>query len=711
MGKRKSTAGGGASKKRKGSSVTYVDGWPVIRGFTMYTEQEIKDGWSVDDYSRRGTLAFEQDPDFRFHLNEKSAGTRHARKKVPPADFDFPLKSFKQGGRMTFLEFLTVWANSDYCRNILNKEMTAETQYLMSNPIDEHEFFQRKSLQWWSWTFMLSLEHAFPEVMDSCAGMSTCLRHMIEHTFNGKIANMSKENIEQYTTLVLSALNGIVQALWHDPTVAAFRPSAPEQFQQDVFKILLDSAAFENAFGPSKKSIMTAHKRIVVHGPLKHVEVAHAKKVQGTQARQRSALVEPRIIEEVDFKTGVLFLYKQAFGKDFGGDDYLSVNITSDAQCAAIMCILQLMCGSRCRGVVGVNWFDRLDDAFDQEYKMSRTEIGTQYEGYKHCILVRRITKEKDQTTREWLDEQAKLARKKVDTGVEETSDSSVVAKHKTIVKPLLFMILDRAYLNRRELDTVGARPLPEVDAVDAFLQLVAKTREYVKRKASVSHKAVEWEVSPLRYEMQGFSEEDTYELKNNQALTLFWNRAMNKLLKQSFGKTFMKKGEGTHILRRLYANRGYEFFGKRNMKETAFTQMTLGHKGFETSLRYTSIIFRPSLPPIREGETLETVTREKIADLESRLKLLEEANSVSLDPSVVPFVVDGGVVDVQKLERLPRAKKGEKTDLSSHLARAQVAADRLMKKGVEITWKNLLKLGVHKDRNVRVNISGLGDE
>lgn len=693
--KRKRHTQAGGAKKRKLDVVRMVDGWPVLDDFKMYTVAATNAGWDKNDY--KGDLAKLQLKDARYHLSHRAAGTRGVKNLVPPADEDFPLHKFNPG--MNLKQFLSIWATDPHCRNILNKEMSAETRYVMSKPSEEHLNFNQKKLQWWSWTFMLSLEYVYPDVMIDCTGMNTCLKNILKHFLNDREWASSRQGFIDLLDNVLTSLNGIVQALWHDPTIAGFRPSAPEQFRQDLFALLLKSKEFSRFFGPDPKNIKTAHREYVVHGPFKHVAVAHARKVLATQERQRSALVEPRIVEEVDFKNGVRYLYKRAFGEDFA--DYLNVTIESTQQCAAILCILQLMCGSRCRGIVGVNWFDRLDDTFDEEYQLSRSGIAAQYDGFKHCVLVRRITKEKDQTTREWLAEQTKLKQKKLDPALENTGDVNTIAKHKTIVKPLLFMLLDRTYLNRRELDS-DAAPIPEVDAVDAFMALVSKTRRYIKSHAEEKYPLVKWETSPLRYEMDGFSEEDTYELKNNQALANYWNKEMNKLVKAAFGKTFLKPGEGTHMLRRLYANRGYEFFGKRSMKETAFTQLTLGHKGFETSLRYTSIIFRPSLPAIREDETLETVTREKIADLEARLKLLEGQETRVVHSDMVPFVVDGGVVDVKKLERLARARHGERTSDDKHIERARLAAERLHAKGVDVTWQNLLKLGVFKNVAVR---------
>lgn len=49
-------------------------------------------------------------------------------------------------------------------------------------------------------------------------------------------------------------------------------------------------------------------------------------------------------------------------------------------------------------------------------------------------------------------------------------------------------------------------------------------------------------------------------------------------------------KGEGTHLLRKIYLQLAFETYGQ-NMKETGFAAQMFAHEGYNTSLHYTSVI------------------------------------------------------------------------------------------------------------------------
>ena len=51
-----------------------------------------------------------------------------------------------------------------------------------------------------------------------------------------------------------------------------------------------------------------------------------------------------------------------------------------------------------------------------------------------------------------------------------------------------------------------------------------------------------------------------------------------------------LRKGEGTHLLRKLYLQYAFEHEGE-GMKETGFASKVFGHTGYATSLHYTSVI------------------------------------------------------------------------------------------------------------------------
>jgi hypothetical protein len=262
-------------------------------------------------------------------------------------------------------------------------------------------------------------------------------------------------------------------------------------------------------------------------------------------------------------------------------------------------------------------------------------------------------------------------------------------------------MLVDRRYTHAGNGGHLATDPSR---AVDTFFELVEKTRLFIKTHAEVKYPAVKWELSPLRRKIWGFSEEDTYQLKNNQNLTTYWNREMNIIVKSVFA-SFLKKREGTHMLRRLYANRGFSFFSEGIMKEVAFTQLTLGHKGFETSLRYTSIIYKPSFA-LKNKETLDEACIRRLTDLEARVSLLEEKRMDTPKRRVVELENGLGIlVEVPKIARAPRSADGTRPTLDSLISRTTDAIETLRSHDVDVNWTNIYALGAPRSTEVKEHV------
>lgn len=634
------------------------------------------------------------------HTNER-CGAR-ADRFVPPINTGVPVELFHVN--MKFEKFLLIWSENANCLEILAREMKEEVLWLFrNNPVNggknekDHLWFAGISVQWFSWSAMLMMEYCYPDIMCKCTSFQQCIIHMVEHIMDNRFKTGTKKAKGlQFLSDIFAPLNRIQLAIWDSHNVI-YAANSGKRFRYKVFDTINDSKWWLHVFG-EKKTTGPERKKFLIDSALQNNKLAVGLVLDASRERQKKALTAPTPIHELDFVTGVRKLVELVYGEDL--NVHKKVVLTSKQHCAAGLCLVQLLCGSRSKGVIGANWFDKVRHTLDDEYKeqsiITREQAKTMYSGIDYCVTVKRITKEKDKDVREY-ERRAALAHS-LDKEIEDVPHSAnKVADYTIIIKPILFMLLDKRYLDRARFN--NDETLEPLSAVDVFLRLVTTCREFVKKSAK--KKSVEFMESPFKdFPMWGYTDAETYQLSgaHSRDFNNNWNKEMNVVVKSVFS-TFIKKGQGTHMLRRLYVNRGYDHFSSNKMKETAFTRLTLGHKGYEVSLYYTSLIFMPAIN-IDKKRSLDVQVRESLVETQVRLLLLEKRLERTSIYSVPFETTDGKEV---LIDRLRRADRRTSTDVHAH--RGIGVIKKLREKDVKITWIKLYKLGVSKEKAVRAAI------
>lgn len=654
-----------------------------------YTKSKIDMGWSDKEYNTEKDFP-KQIKDHKRHLNARTA--RGATRIVPPVNPSTPFRG-KDGFQigMPLESFLKIWS-TPIGLSILSREVKEEALWIERNKgTKEHHFFQKKKMQWFSWSALITLEYCYPDQMSACDSFGTCLKTMILHAMNTRFKHpkTGKQTGLEFIKQILTHLNSIALAMWDEHNVLLIPNSAKEFRYDKVFEPIQRSKWWLRVFG---KEVDTEGERreYLLDGPLKVIAEAVVLEKKATRERQRKGLSAPIKIPELTFMNGVTSLLSQVYGPTMNVHQKLT--ITSNSHCAAALCLLQLLCGSRSKGIIGANWFDRVKHTLDVDYQkesgITVKEAATMYNGVDYCIVVKRITKEKDKNVREY---QRRLDLAKTQgKGIEEIPiEENEVADNTIIIKPILFMLLDRKYLDRNRFNSDPT--LDAQTAIDVFMSLMTETRRYVHKSAQ--GKQVEFVQSPFPdAPMWGYSDGEAYQTSGKHS-TVFnggWNKQMNVVVKKAF--SFIGRGQGTHMLRRLYVNRGYAHFSSNTMKETAFTGMTLGHSGFEVSLFYTNLIWVPALSADVTMTISERVI-EKVTQLESRIHLLEKNQTEHENQNKVTFL-DTDSKEVV-LAKLPRAPRGASTYLQTE--RGIQSLKQLIQSDITPTWNKLYKLGVNR--------------
>jgi hypothetical protein len=614
---------------------------------------------------------------------------------------------------MPLLRFLQVWATNKKLQLILNAECETEVLFLerrKEDPLD-HLYFTNANMKWTSWSAMLMIEYCYD--MCECQGFTKCLESLLVSHLDSYISKKrGKVDGEKFLTTALGHINKIQNALYPSPGNKTFpsaqstilRPTSANNFKVNLTDAISESKWWKFAY-PTKKQSASAIEKILVQGNLQKPEISVQLAKSEGQKNLFDRLVHPDTIQEIDFLKGVKSLLRIVYGESM--DVLKKVKIIDTQQCAAGLCLIQLLCGSRSRGVIAVNWFDKVSETSEAFIKASvnkefddRTRldiIRRRFGGLDHCIQVHRITKERDQEVVAYQDLAKDALKEGKDTDTIKTLPNTI-SKKRVIVKPVLFMYLNPAFLDTMFKDTPLLTP---EQGVQVFLDLVTEVRKWVFDKVS----GIKPIKSPLEHKMIGLSDTDAADAKSKHVihLTRVWNTNMNTLLKVGTGTpalpkpifppSFLPPGRGTHMLRRLYVNRGYYHFASSTLKETAFTRLTLGHKSFAVSLYYTSLIVEQSVPTDVKSDTVINSFETKLASLEERIMALEQKESnITLDTTTEAFQTGDKVVYVKKL---PRAVRN--TSKEEHLRRAKRKFEELKHSGIQVTGKKLFKLGVSR--------------
>ena len=224
------------------------------------------------------------------------------------------------------------------------------------------------------------------------------------------------------------------------------------------------------------------------------------------------------------------------------------------------LCLVQLCCGSRSRGVIGVNTYHKPTSGEIAGVKGSVFDADDSY-----IMTVKNLTKRRNEN-----ESCAKIH--KMTSGSTDTSEklnveswNSAVAdvrdNNSSVVRPFMAHFLVFSDKTRSPFDS--------------FLDLVRAVRYCL---ASDHRKNTVW--ASVGGTMMVKQANDDY----FRVVRAYMKGVIRKVFTHTRGK------KSTHELRRIYACYAYEIFSLPDSKEVAFTQKVLGHASMGVSLGYTDL-------------------------------------------------------------------------------------------------------------------------
>ena len=623
-------------------------------------------GWKASDYKDW------QKKDWKYHSSKKTAfggvtnrvsGTALL---VPPFDREWPEEEFTKN--MAFSGFVHAIASSQTALDIMRLETNVESTANTTKRGVKSPNFHQSRMQWTSWSAMLAIELVYPGVMEGCQGFGQCLEVLWKKELNSKkILKMKREKFDEWLEKVLKDLNIIVHQQWRD--VGNAHPKTVRTFVSvRIIETLRRSAAWEGTPKEQDERMVELHKKRWFFVPEKVVgtEFSTAKK------RLTKFLTKPQQIHEKDIIEGVRTLFTQVWPDRGLGSDIvnpISFGAPSSAKLPdrvrAAVCLLELMCGSRLIGVMFVNFFERLTAGTVAEWKVREPETMAAYGSVDTSVVVTRLSKEGTKASR---------ARKT------ETEESEVYDR--AIVKPLVEAFVDPVLL-------FGDPKAIRAPVIEMFMRLVIAVRKYI---FWIPLTGAEWE---KRGGMHGLTDQVAEQIPTGLRKDM---NNMNSLIVNYARRTFpfFKANQGTHLFRKIYMNWAYNSYASDSMKETGFAAAVLGHRGYQVSLNYTSLIIVPSIPAKELSNAVKMQAR--MAALETRLLALEKRNPGVLPDQQAFINSKGKLVDI---EYLPRAQ--HRSTFEVHLERAREIIKRLKANDVAVTWANIKKMKVNTREDVRV--------
>jgi CRISPR/Cas system CMR-associated protein Cmr5 small subunit len=612
--------------------------------------EKAKRGWGKQDYKWQ-----QQNLETNMgHATERaSTGTT---KIVPPLDQRWTVIE-SQGIPLHIL--LEKLANDTIYTDILRTETSIEAAVTADATVTENRHFANKNMKYYGWSGMLQLEHTYPDMMETCQGFWTCL-HEVWKSFTGK-----NTTTQQDVNRALMSLNVLVDRVFNNALGTKFSSYVTKVVNVMIIKHLKRTAFFTNLTQEKKANFARELA-------LKIPEAVRASTKKNTDTRLISSLKRPREVNYVEIVDGARKLMRIVWGHDMDVSE--SISFTTPDQFYAAACLLELVCGSRMRGVMLVNWFRRFEGATMEEYKDAKP-----YTSSHHTIVMTRPSKEGSKTNRAY--------KEGVGVGRAQVDEEDVIDR--TIMKPLNVVFLDPVFYGLPE-------PEEKVDGVDVFLELVRAVREYVfddARDKGLDIQTME------KDEVEGLTDEQAEglpEKRENNWIGAHVNKASD-MAKRVF--PFIGKGEGTHILRKIYVVWAYNWYASQTMKEAGFAQEVLGHRNFEVSLNYTSFIIKS---PTTGDANWQTVLDRHITETdkwkETLLQKIDRLEKQQLRAVPVPtrIVHKRGIGTNQRLEEA-LAKIQELNENGIHWA-----ARTLYKHGIS-TQKEHMHAMTNDDRYIKL--------
>lgn len=655
--------------------------------------------------------------------------------KVPPWSTKWPHARFQEGVPVLyFLEKI-----NDDCMAIMKDEIVFESQVTKwmknQNPKGKAVHFSKK-LTWSSWSAKLELEFAMDDYIYNCNDFWDCLgvrfqmdadrimgkeqkdfpdfpkdstegkNALFKRKANGTFVN-PKEASREYLERVLFHVNRISHKVF-DSDVVTLLPNKDSNVFQYYRKILKDSDYY-GSIDVAKQTAWEVSTMKIYY----MTKVGVAKRKDEAEVRKKRGLTFAREFPEADIWKGVRGLLSQIYAENTKEGDKVVTKwvdhtwgdvgkIETKEQCAAGAMLLQLAIGSRAKGIICTNIIDRVNWKLSDDLGETEEDLKKAFPGQDpYTVTVRRLTKEKSLKRRAFKELTSTRGDEKAyEPTVSELEKEVSELKSLVITKPIIW----RFFIPDQHLLPASLLKSPKTSPVDVFMDLLVAVRKYISEnqgKDKSDFEVLGEEKGLLSVSNDHMGKASTGNLANS------WVIYMEKHLKE-----FFPEARGTHELRRLYVAYGFIQFAGPTMKEIGFANAVLGHRGYETSLFYTSLKVVVGVKP--HEISLEKDTSKRLNTMESLMaevqKFMDDKISVKERLTQTFVNLDGEVVHVPRLSRVKRRRAGDPDDevKAQFVNRGVVVSKRLFENRVLINMTNLVTMGVNT--NYVTEVLSLGD-
>lgn len=591
----------------------------------------------------------------------------------PPGHTEWPGILFKFDMKPS--QFNTIVSQSELVQRIIREELVIETSAMdrigsNSASPDDHRFFDGKRMKFGSWSVHLQMQRSLNigPIRDNSRPYHTLFPVLLGKEIQSymdiykqneptKPSTDTESEFKQRLVAVFTTMNTMRLNVF-EPLVA-MEHSLEHNWVNGMlraFRITFASQAGEDYFGLWFLEVVIADVKTL----FRESKESKAIKTNRTNKLRNSGLENPVNVDKSLLFAVVRFLWSIVLtpGDDrHGRMGELVFDKNEPRRIAAALCILQLGCGSRARGVIAVNTIRQ----FEHENANTLFPFAA-----RNVIVVGNLTKK------------ASVARIRAST---HSQNYSTIDE---ITKPILFDFFDpmQMFPGVRQLDVIsphitldGNCELIRTHQTSVFIDMLAAVRAVVL--AGMSSGYVESiptrHTQPLKHVT---SEQQTKRNPEILKITLAWEASMVRVLKEAdkqYKFDVFVGGKGTHQLRKLYVAFSYVAYTDQSMKEVAWAQRVLGHADPMTSLLYTSMKIIHTQEPDQHTPKVHTI----------------EFNAIVYDDKGTPQATTVG------LRKLPRKRRGDANDNTQQIKRAESVIVMLRRAGVPITVVNMRKLGV----------------
>jgi hypothetical protein len=347
----------------------------------------------------------------------------------------------------------------------------------------------------------------------------------------------------------------------------------------------------------------------------------HKKRKIAGVARQREMSTKPMkvfeedIFEMVKYHTKVVFSHSQYWDK-------VTIPVENEREWyGSACCLVQLMIGSRSRGVIMINKItpaadplsdlrtipdkpaENADDDLEEGEIKEEEEVDFWIDGVAHgrYVQVQYISKERLPSKRAEHAMESLTADKMTDAQFQLIQkDQETEAENRSIVKPYQFYFLDPNGVGSfLPTDAMAYSNKDKQDPMHILLRLLQVMRDYAYNNHidSKAERVRLWREATFQFDgvryTQRYIDLLQYQKKDRASLDKMQGKLYGFQVKAAAnGFKVMRNLEGgkTHILRRLYVVYSWLMFASSQTKEIAYARRVLDHSSHDISVFYTSL-------------------------------------------------------------------------------------------------------------------------